>query len=200
LATKIGNALTTDGILKLGVMLDLDKSTVEKRIDYINQAIGIALKEQGFETQNQPILTTVNQFITLKKDEYQTVQVAAYFTNVEKQGELEDLLRAIVSKETVFADCLNAWIECVKSKGKIYGKVGDTCDFNEKEFTKLWVDFYKRFDTLKRGDRGEVTTNWKVIWLGKEGNSKEIQERGSEIFDLKHEKLNELKEFLAWFN
>lgn len=79
------------------------------------------------------------------------------------------------------------------------GKQGD---LSHKELLKLWVDFYKRFDTLKKGKRDEYSTDWKGIWSGipSKGKDKSVTKRGEDIFDLSSKKLNDIKAFLRLFN
>ncbi len=201
LAVKIGSAFTTTGIQKLGIIFDIDQATVDERIKYINEAIKIALTKQDFKTEQQPILTKSNDFIALQTDEYSTVKVACYFTNIDGKGELEDVLKEIASQESIFANCLDAWVLCFTQKGKKLAKTGETGDIKEKELTKLWVEMYKRLDTIpKTNDRNDRKTNWAGVWLGyKNPNGSWVEERGSKIFNLEHESLKELKEFLALF-
>ena len=92
-------------------------------------------------------------------------------------------------------------MHCLNDKNKKYGKKGEPCDISDKEILKLWVDFYKRFDTLKRTDRDQKNTDWKGIMIGitKEGETLS-RARGNEIFNMNHEKLNDIKEFLRMFN
>ena len=95
------------------------------------------------------------------------------------------------------------WKTCLEleENNKTIGKRGEQCDISEKELLKLWVDFYKRFDTLKRKDRDKKNTDWNGIMLGiknEEGESEKA--RGKEIFNLQSDKLNDLKSFLNMFD
>jgi hypothetical protein len=201
LAIKIGSAFTTTGIQKLGIIFDIDQATVDERIQYINVAIKIALTEQDFKTEQQPILTKPNDFIVLQTDDYSTVKVACYFTNVDGKGELEDVLKKIALQPSPFADCLEAWVLCFTQKGKKLAGAGQSGDIKEKELTKLWVEMYKRLDTIpKTNDRNDRKTNWEGVWLGyKNPKGDWVEERGSKIFNLEDESLKELKNFLAFF-
>jgi hypothetical protein len=70
-----------------------------------------------------------------------------------------------------------------------------------KEILKLWVDFYKRFDTLKRGDRGRKMTDWRGIMLGETEKGEKLEKtRGDEIFNLDSEELKDLRNFLSLFS
>jgi hypothetical protein len=115
---------------------------------------------------------------------------------------LETILKEIAHKDNaVFADCLlEGWQTCFEAKGKKIAKKGEVGgDITDKELLKFWVDVYKRFDTLKKGERNQETTDWKGIWLGYESKGKKIAERGSQNFDLDSPLLAEIKTFLALF-
>ncbi|EDN68847.1 hypothetical protein BGP_5494 [Beggiatoa sp. PS] len=203
LTTVITGALDrVRNISKLGIILDMDNSTPEKRIQLINKCL-----KNSFHERNYPVpcnlLTNIKEFITNPLDDYLNVKIACFFTNIDGEGELETVLKAIAFKpEPVFADCLyTGWKSCLEKNGKTIGKRGEPCDISEKELLKLWVDFYKRFDTLKRRDRNEKNTDWKGIMLGIENEKGKIKEaRGKEIFDLQSDKLKELKSFLSMFD
>jgi hypothetical protein len=203
LKIQIGSALTQNGVSKIGVMLDMDEKALGDRINLVNKALDAALKE-NFETDvkiSRPLERT-NEFIDIYKDELITVKFACYFTNIDGQGELETLLKEIKTQDSVFADCLlEGWQACLKEKGKKIVDRGEPGDITHKEILKLWVDFYKRFDTLKKGNRNKDTTDWKNIWLGTVNEKgKIIPPTGKDIFKLDHEKLNELTAFLKLFH
>jgi len=191
------------GIEKIGIILDIDKKQMTERIQLVNNSLK---KVFGEETST---LSSVNEFITIQLDEELSVKIACYFTNVDGKGELEDLLKAIAKADSSFADCLQeGWVKCAESKGKkIEGKEGNTTgvDISQKELTKLWVDFYKRYDTLKRKERNKETTEFSPIFLGlakedkKTGKLKHISERGSKIFDYDAAILTEIRNFLNLF-
>lgn len=190
------------GIEKIGIILDIDKKQEAERIQLVNNSL------QNVFGAEIPLLSSVNEFVTIQLDEDLSVNIACYFTNVDGKGELEDLLKVIAKEDSTFADCLqDGWIKCAESKGKkIEGKERDTTgvDISQKELTKLWVDFYKRYDTLKRKKRNEDTTSFRSIFLGEVmdkriGELKHIPERGSKIFDFDAEILTEIRNFLALF-
>jgi len=86
----------------------------------------------------------------------------------------------------------------------VVGK-GQSGDISHKEILKLWVDFYKRFDTLKKKNRNFENTDWKGIWTGetqenKRGETKTLKTvRGKDIFDLDSPILDDLRNFLSLF-
>jgi hypothetical protein len=201
LSTKIGSALTTDGVQKIGILLDMDEATEKDRIALINRCLKKAFQD-NFDEIISVTLSKTSEFVTVYKDEFTPVQISCFFTNVNEKGELETILKEIAKENAVFANCLlEGWKTCFEEKGKKIAKKGEQGDITEKELLKFWVDVYKRFDTLKKGERNQETTDWKGIWLGykiKKGDEK-IEERGSKIFDLGNEILNDLKIFLALF-
>ncbi len=203
LTTQITNALTdiSRGVSKIGVILDMDDSTKESRIGLINRCLEKSFSDSGYP-KIDALLTETNKFIACQIDDYLTVSISCFFTNVDGKGELETVLKEISSQPSIFADCLyEGWLRCLNDKNKKYGKKGEPCDISDKEILKLWVDFYKRFDTLKRTDRDQKNTDWKGIMIGitKEGETLS-RARGNEIFNMNHEKLNDIKEFLRMFN
>ena len=206
LKTQIGSALVELGISKIGIILDMDDADKESRIRLINEALVVALNENfADDFEILQLLTNTNEFIEIHSSVLTTVSLACYFTNVDGNGELETLLKEIKKKDSTFADCLlEGWQDCLIQKGKKVVTRGQQGDITDKELLKLWVDFYKRFDTLKKSDRGEKTTGWKGIWLDevvvKKGETKTIPARGKDIFDLSSDVLKEIKDFLLLFN
>ena len=207
LTTQIGSAIGTRGISKIGIILDKDEDTIENRLNLVNDCLQKAFNDT-YSIDNIEIIKSTNEFIEIKIDEYISIKIACYFTNVDGNGELETVLKAIKpkDKDAHFADCLiEGWQPCIEKKGRIIAPKGKTGDITEKEILKLWVDFYKRFDTLKRGDRNQDNTDWKGIWVGetqpnKKGEVKKVDARGSSIFNLDSEILKDLKNFLSLFN
>jgi hypothetical protein len=199
--------VTGRGVRKIGVILDLDDDTVENRLNLVNQCFKNAFKEL-IDNDLDKLLTSTGEMINIKIDEYITIQFACYFMNVDGNGELETVLKAIKKKDSIFADCLvDSWQPCFEAKGKkLQQKKGEQADISNKDITKLWVDFYKRFDTIsKRDDRTAQKTDWKGIWTGetapnKYGETKKLKPRGADIFDLNHVKLADLNQFLKLFN
>jgi hypothetical protein len=201
LKIQIGSALTTKQILKVGVILDMDDSNAADRIQLVNECLENALKENFSDFEVTKLLQQTNQFIDIKIDEYSTIQFACYFTNVDGNGELETLLKAMKTKDSTFADCLlDGWQTCIEHKGKKVAKRGESGDITDKELLKLWVDFYKRFDTLKKGNRNKDSTDWKGIFLGISNKQGKILARGNDIFSFDAPVLDDLKLFLRLFN
>jgi hypothetical protein len=167
----------------------------------INRCLKKAFQD-NFDENVTIELSKTSEFITVNKDKSTPVEISCFFSHVNEKGELETILKEIAKEEAVFADCLlEGWKECFIKKGKKIAKKGEQGDITDKELLKFWVDVYKRFDTLKKGERNQDTTDWKGIWLGyKKGKIESIEERGSKIFDLENTILDGLRGFLALFS
>jgi hypothetical protein len=134
------NQALKKSIEKLGILIDQDNETVAKRIDLVNNAIAGA-----FKTQIKISATT--QFVIVPVDDNLTVELACYFINVYGKGELETVLKAIKNQESVYADCLEEWRKCIRAKGK---------DLTDKEFDKIWVSNYHRFDCCSKKEKSQA--------------------------------------------
>ncbi len=203
LTIEIGAALTTRGVQKVGIILDIDASNETERLTLVNECIYKAIVNNGLEAENSqiPSITTIKQLTPFPLNNDITIQIACYFTNVDGQGELETILKAIKSKESPFADCLyQGWKTCFESKGKRLVQRGQQGDITDKELLKLWVEFYKRFDTLSKGKRNHKTTDWKGIWTGKTQRDELVEARGETIFDIDNSILDDLRSFLILFD
>lgn len=209
LATTIENVFNEaikKGTDKVGIILDLDNKTKTNKISLINNSIKKALAVMP-DSVFDNLLSDINKFETVTLNEETEIKVACYFTNVDGKGELEDILKAIVPKDanTVFADCLyEGWKNCFENKGKKLVRSGESGgDITDKELKKLWVDFYKRFDTLNKKERkqAEKNTEWKTVMLGRvDSKGKTIAARGKQIFNLDATILDNLKDFIKMFD
>ncbi|MDQ7089681.1 MAG: hypothetical protein Q9M50_03435 [Methylococcales bacterium] len=124
-------------------------------------------------------ISDTHEFITLVADEDTEFELACYFVNLNGQGELENILKEIKSKDSPHADCLDKWVNCLKNKNEI---------FKEKDLLKEWVRFYIRYDTCQGRDRNQAHRKCDMkAALGKS------------IWDFEHKCLNELKRFLKSF-
>ncbi len=168
--------ISKKGIKRIGVLLDIDKNRLKDRITLINTAIEKTFGKNSFEK-----ISNVNQPVKVKYDE-ETIEILCYFTNVDDCGDLETVLKKIAKKDAKYADCLNQWRECLNKKG---------VEITEKDFDKFWVDNYIRFDTCSPKERTQADKNCSMRVFDK------ILQK--DVFDLSHETLNGLREFLAKF-
>jgi hypothetical protein len=88
-----------------------------------------AIKEAFFDSKRIEDILTVSSFKKIVAERWE-IQISCFFTNVDGKGELENLLKGIASKPTIYADCLDSWRECLTSKGKT---------ISDKDFTKFWL-------------------------------------------------------------
>ena len=165
---------------KIGIIIDLDDSTISDRIDYLN-----VICSKVFEI-NIDIKKT-NEFNKYILPEYNLEFELGYcFSGLNGKGELEHILINIADTTISYhADCLKTcWVNCLNEKG---------ITFREKDLRKLWIDFYKRYDCLTSSQKNNAGkyTQWQNF-LEKHPNkfdfSKEIHE------------LNEIKIFLTKFS
>jgi len=135
--SSLKNEAQKRDIQKIGIILDMDNETEVSRLQLVNTAI-----QEIFETDKK--LSSVGEFITIDIDGHSQVKMACYFTNVDGKGELETVLKAIKSKESIYADCLEIWRKCIKAADK---KITD------KDFDKFWISIYQRFDCCSKKEK-----------------------------------------------
>jgi hypothetical protein len=163
-------------IERVGIIIDIDNDQESDRINFINECVQEAFTEA-------PLLVIVKEFVNLTVDDL-NIQLACYFTNVNGQGELETLLKTIKNQDSVHADCLESWKDCLQSNGK---------KITVKEFNKFWVDMYIRFDTCSKNDKKQAERKCSMKGFEYVMNNK------TTIWDFKHPALNDLKDFFQLF-
>jgi len=157
-------------VKKIGIIIDLDEDSVAHRLDsIINKAI-----QKVFATKLS--ISQMNHWVTVPVDSEVSVEVSCYFMNVGGRGELETVLRAIKKNNSVRADCLEKWRECVEAT---------EMKLTNNEFDELWVNTYQRFDYCTKKDRKEAKKNCSLTPSLKKG-----------IYDFDSPVLQELKQFL----
>lgn len=154
---------------KLGIIIDQDSFTTEERLAFVNECL-----QGNFDVQ----LSDNQIFANLEIDEI-PLQIACYFVNVNGKGELESLLTRIKTKSSPYADCLQQWQNCLTEK------------VSQKEFDKLWVHYYLKYDTATHQDRQQVSKYCTLEYS--------LQEKTS-IWDFDSPVLDELKGFLGLFD
>jgi hypothetical protein len=164
-------------IEKVGVIIDIDNYQEIERISFVNECM-----QEVFSKSE--LISEVNKFINLNVDDL-NVQLACYFTNLDGKGELETVLKAIKQKESIHADCLESWKDCLISNGKT---------IKDKDFDKFWVSIYVRFDTCSNNDKKQAGRKCSM------GAFDYVMENKSEIWDLEHPTLENLNQFLGLFN
>jgi Protein of unknown function (DUF3226) len=169
------------GINNIGIILDIDNESFDRRFLAINNAI-----KEAFNKEYRAF-TEITEVCSLFPLEFGSdlINFACYFTNIEESGDLETLLRQIAVEQSDFADCLETWKTCIESKGHT---------ISEKDFDKFWVSNYLRFDTCSRK---ESTQAGKYCSF----NAFEyIMKNKPHIFNLQSDHLEDLSTFLRLFS
>ena len=140
-------------IEKIGILVDADNKGKEERINETKE-----LTNSIFSSDDE-------------------VEFLYCIINVGGYGELETVLKEIKKKDSVYADCLNAWQECLPEDKKI----------KKKDFDKFWVQIYQRYDCCSKKEAKQAH---------KKCNN-EVSLKAKDIWDFEHKILNDLKEFLT---
>lgn len=150
---------------RIGIILDADKEGINKRIEFINNALKNICDDIEF--------TEINK---LEKSFKLDVDFICHIMNVNGYGELETVLKSIKKSESIFADCLDSWRECLKNKGK---------NISDKDFDKFYINNYIRFDTCTKSEQKQASENCSFETAIKK-----------DIWNLDDNILSSLKEFL----
>jgi hypothetical protein len=179
--TKLTQALKSiraeiqkEDIERIGIIIDIDRDSEIERIKFINECI-VKVFPDAIP------LDRINQFISLNFEDYH-IQLACHFTNVDGQGELETVLKAIKSQDSTHADCLDRWRECLTNNDK---KITD------KSFDKLWIANYIRYDTSTKDEKKDAANKLTLNYA---------LENKPSIWNLDHPILSKLKVFFRLFN
>jgi hypothetical protein len=169
-------------INKIGILIDLDDFLITERLNYVNNAIQQAIKEELNEAITIQI-SAENQLQTIEIQE-NTVDFACYFMKIGNRGHLDTVLKTIANKPSDYADCLYNWQICVEGKNLKY---------DQNQYEKFWVNTYINLDTCQssahRGNKEKYCSM---------KNFEQVIKKN--IFNLDHECLVDLKTFLKLFN
>ena len=157
------------GITHLENKLRSIKAKIEKGI---YDKIGIIFDADKVGAKER--VEEINEKIELVVNEYKD-KFRVFIINVDGKGELEDLLIKIKCKDSSIADCLHSWQDCLDKDKKL----------KPKDFNKFWIQVYQRYDCCSKREAKRASKNC---------DNKASFQKG--IYDLEHEILNELKEFL----
>jgi hypothetical protein len=174
---SLSASLLKNDIQKIGIIIDQDNLTRQKRFEFINSCIN-----EVFETSTS--LDNFNKLITATNRDKISVQVGCYFTNVDGQGELETVLKAIKTQDSDYADCLESWRSCIEKQSK---------NISDKDFDKFWISNYIRYDTCSPQESKQAGRK-----CGMSAFDYVLKEK-SHIFDFAHPVLDGLKDFLKLF-
>lgn len=164
---------------KIGIVIDLDDSSIEERIEFLNN-----LCSEAFDLTID--IERESEFKLYEIPEYDIDFELAYcFSGLNGQGELEHLLKEIADISIAnHANCLESgWTTCLNQKG---------ITVKDKDLRKLWIDFYKRYDCLNNKQKSNA---------GKYTQWKHFLEKHPDKFDFSKDiqELKNIKSFLAKF-
>jgi hypothetical protein len=165
-------------IEKIGILLDIDNVGADNRIQLINDCL------RNTTATSAQLISNTNELIRYEIEGVD-IEIACFFINVNGIGELETVLKAIKNRDSVYADCLESWKECLIRNRK---------SISDKDFDKFWVANYVRFDTCSSRETRQAGAKCSLQ------NFDYVLEKTPPIFNFEHEVLNELKVFLRLFN
>ncbi len=164
-------------IEKIGILLDIDNEGMANRIELVNDCL------QKTAAKSSTLIINTNQLMRYEIEGV-SVEIACFFTNVNGIGELETVLKAIKSQNSIYADCLKNWKDCLEKNGK---------SISNKEFDKFWVSNYVRFDTCSNKESKQAGNKCSLQ------NFDYVLRKTPSVFDFEHPVLGELKDFLKLF-
>ena len=173
--------LLKQDIRKIGIIIDHDYVSFEERLKFVNECV-----EQVFEKQDSVSLTDTSSLIEVKTKSNIPLELGCYFMNLDGRGELETVLKAIKTKDSPFADCLQKWRDCLKIQNK---------SISDKDFDKFWVNNYIRFDTCSKKELKQAGRKCSM----NDDNFTYILQEKADIFDFESPILDNLKKFLRLF-
>ena len=164
-------------IEKIGILLDVDNEGFDKRLQLVNECL-----QKTTAKISHPI-EAMNQLIQVEIEGVE-VEIACFFTNVSGVGELETVLKTIKSQDSIYADCLENWRNCLTHNDKT---------ISDKDFDKFWVANYVRFDTCSNKESKQAGNKCSLQ------NFDYVLAKTPTVFDFEHIVLGELKDFLKLF-
>ena len=99
---KLRPCIERDSVSKIGIILDADDKGIEVRLKFIEEALK--------QFDEKIILQKQGDFCNSKK---LNLQFGAFIMNIVGQGELDTVLKTIAKNNALYADCLEAWQECL---------------------------------------------------------------------------------------
>ena len=178
--SNLKNQMVKNDIRKAGIIIDHD-GRVQERLAQINKAVHAV-----FDVQKD--FTAAGEFIgvsTLIDGEVVNLELGCFLMGIGNRGELETVLRIIAKSPAPYADCLVGWSDCVRP-------LIEKEPFKNKEFEKLWVDAYMRWDTCSSKERRQA---------GRKCSKRDFDSiLKKDIWDFDHAVLDDLKAFLSHFH
>ncbi len=166
------------GIEKIGLIIDIDNDSETERLKMVNQCLTNVFGDVEK-------ITNTGELIKIPILGYDMeIEFACYFTNVDGQGELETVLKAIKTKDSAYADCLEDWKNCLKKQ---------QYTITDKQFDKFWISIYLRYDTCSNSEQKQAGRKCSMSGF------EYIMQNKREIWDFTHPILDDLKGFLYLF-
>lgn len=168
--SSLKNRSRKEEIQSVGIILDQDDKSIEKRLNQVNSAI-----KEAFGLKND-LLQEPNKFEELKVDESISLKIGLYLQSIDGAGNLETVLKTIKKGSSEHADCLDSWKTCIESK---------SLSIKDQDFNKFWIQIYQRYDQCSNKERKQA---------GRKCNNEASMKK--DIWNFDHPFLNELKDFL----
>lgn len=166
---------------KVGIIRDMDNSIEADMLLLINNAL-----KEAYPIEYQE-LTSCNTSVPFEFEQNSTgkkliINFACHFVGIDSEGvrngEIEDILKAIKSEPSPLADCVDKHLpECLKLNGEK--------SLKDKDLVKLWINHYQRYDTLAKKNRTDEFTSWKNV-MGKRAKIFDFKNKLPEFQELKH--------------
>jgi 5S rRNA maturation endonuclease (ribonuclease M5) len=166
---EIKSKIEKENYQKIGVLVDADEVGIDERVALVQRAMTAAGAD-----------VTPNAINTLTSCPAWEVELAIGITHFEGNGELETLLKKIKNQDSTYANCLEAWKQCLDKQGKT---------IKQKDFDKFWLNNYFRYDTCSEHEQEQA---------GRKCTKQAAFEKAG-IWDLEHSALDDLKTFLRLF-
>ena len=150
---SLSRRIKKESISKVGIIFDADK-------------VGVVQREEEIKDKIKSVF-----------GENLTIDFKIHILNIDGYGELEDILKKIVSNKPIMASCLNSWQECLKEK-----------QLDNKELNKLWIQVYQKYDCCTKEEQENMRDkcNDKIL----------IEDKKIYDFNAEINELNDLKKFL----
>lgn len=133
--SNLKNQMVKKDIQKVGIIIDND-DRAQERLEHINKAVRAV-----FHMSKE--FTVAGEFLNVSTsidNEIVNLQLGCFLMGIDNSGELETVLREIAKAPAPYADCLKEWENCVRPSL-------NKDPFTPKEFRKLWIHTYVRYDT-----------------------------------------------------
>lgn len=153
---------------KIGILLDADNEGIQARVEQINTAVK--------SITNDLEITQTN---TWYRSEILDIEISCHILNINGHGELETLLKEIKSQQSIHADCLYSWQECLEKNNK---------SMSNKTFDKFWTNIYTRYDCCSKEEQTQA---------GRKCNLEASLKK--DIWNFSHPALTDLKSYLVSF-